>query len=196
MKRALVTMLLLLGCGTMTPSVDAGAPPVDAGAVLDAGAVTDSGVTTMDSGIVDAGAVDSGVFDAGVTTPDAGSFVDAGTLGLSRVQCHQGRRCPGTSTCTATAPGGVCNGCGSDTDCPAGTTCGNFAACVRDCQRDADCGGALRCTSMGLCAIRTCSATTACPAPYVCSGTLCQRPSCDGGCPSSMTCSGTVCVEP
>lgn len=194
MKRALFTLLFGLGCGTMSPAVDAGLVlVVDAGA--DAGSVVmDSGLA--DSGIGDAGVVDAGVPDAGVTTSDAGASVDAGTLGLSLVQCHSGRRCPGASTCTATAPGGVCNGCGSDTDCPSGTTCGNFAACVRDCQRDADCGGALRCTTMGLCAIRTCSATTACPAPYVCSGTLCQRPSCDGGCPSAMTCSGSVCVEP
>lgn len=195
MKRALVTMLFAFGCGTMSPLVDAGEPVADAGAAVDAGGAT------MDSGVADAGPADSGVADAGapdagVVRMDAGSTVDAGSLGLSLVQCHQGRRCPGASTCTTTAPGGVCNGCGSDADCPAGTTCGNFAACVRDCQRDADCGGALRCTSMGLCAIRTCSATTACPAPYVCSGTLCQRPSCDGGCPSQMTCSGTVCVEP
>ncbi len=122
------------------------------------------------------------------------------TSPLATVQCRTNADCPGQSTCTTTAPGGVCNGCGSSADCPGATDCGSFAACVLSCTTDPDCGGARRCTTAGLCAIRTCSPTTACPAPYVCSSAtgsgLCQRPACAGGCPAPLTCTGTVCVEP
>lgn len=186
---SLLTLVLLCSCpGPVDPGTDAGSSTGGGGGGTDAG---------LDAG-TDAG-TDAGV-DAGV---DAGSDagVDAGPppldAGYSQVQCRSAPDCPGQSTCTVTAPGGVCNGCGSINDCPSGTDCGTFGACTRDCTVDADCGGALRCTGNGLCAIRSCSASNPCPAPYLCgTSNLCQRPTCGSGCPAPFTCVGTVCVEP
>lgn len=143
-----------------------------------------------DARTIDALRVDGGVADATIDAPVASM--------LGPVDCGGARSCPGISACTATAPGGVCNGCGSDNDCPAGTTCGPVGACVRDCTTDAQCSAGKRCTAQGLCAIRMCSAQTLCPAPYVCNGTLCQRPACGPGntCPGTMMCAAGLCIEP
>jgi hypothetical protein len=71
---------------------------------------------------------------------------------------------------------------------------------VRDCTNDTQCSAGKRCLEgSGVCAIRTCNQQAPCPYPYVCGGTLCQRPACGtgGACPAPMTCgTGNICVEP
>jgi hypothetical protein len=128
------------------------------------------------------------------------TMLDGPLTNLGPVDCRVEADCPGLSSCTVTAPGGVCNGCGTDNDCPTGTTCGEFGACVRDCTTDAQCSAGKECRpSSGLCAIRQCSVQP-CPYPYVCNGiNQCARPACGTGgtCPTPMTCgSGNICVEP
>lgn len=168
----------------------------------------DDGGTTVDAPTADAPASDDGSpGDAPLT--DGPAIADAATdasapdgplTNLGPVDCRVEADCPGLSSCNVSAPGGVCNGCGSDNDCPTGTSCGQVGACVRDCVNDGDCSAGKRClTGSGVCAIRQCSAQSPCPAPYVCVGTLCQRPPCGSGgsCPAPMTCGATnICVEP
>lgn len=186
MSRAclLLSVLLVASCGGDEASPDAASgDPIDAAAGgIDAAGATDGGGGGIDA----AGA------------PDANADVDASTSGLGPVDCRVEADCPGLSSCNLDAPGGVCLGCGTDDDCPAGTSCGQVGACVRDCIDDGDCSAGKRCTASGLCAIRSCGPSQDCPAPYVCGGTLCARPACDGGtCPAPLVC-GTddVCVEP
>ena len=131
----------------------------------------------IDGRTVDALRVDGGFADAAI---DAAIDAPIASM-LGPVDCGGTRSCPGISSCSATAPGGVCNGCGSDNDCPAGTTCGQAGACVRDCTTDAQCSVGKRCNAQGLCVLRACSAQVLCPAPYVCSGNFCRRPACGPG---------------
>ncbi|MFN7131453.1 MAG: hypothetical protein ACK4N5_05180, partial [Myxococcales bacterium] len=127
-------------------------------------------------------------------TPDAGA-ADAGTpASYGPVQCRSNADCPGISTCSNRAPGGVCFGCGSSRDCPSGLDCSSVGACVRDCQKDSDCSAGMRCGATSECVVRSCP----CPAPYVCnSSNRCERPACPSGtCPAPFSCVGGVCVEP
>lgn len=144
----------------------------------------------IDGRTADALRVDGALNDAAIDAPAASM--------LGPVDCGGTRTCPGISSCSVTAPGGVCNGCGSDTDCPTGTTCGQAGACVRDCTTDAQCSAGKRCNTQGLCVLRACSAQVLCPAPYDCSGNFCRRPACGPGntCPGTMTCAAGVCIEP
>jgi hypothetical protein len=155
----------------------------DAGAEADAG--EDAGAES------DAG----GATDAGL---DAGPGTDAGVVDPGPVQCRGDGDCGGSAFCNRDAPGGVCNGCGSIADCPSGTDCTAFGACVRSCESDADCNVGFRCLGSGRCGLRTCTSDDDC-GPYVC-GTegRCARPSCADGapCPGPLTCEAGLCVEP
>jgi hypothetical protein len=164
----------------------------------DGGASVDAPVDAVwiDDGAPGDGPIDSASID-GASTDASG--VDGTPTNLGPVDCRVEADCPGLSSCTVTAPGGVCNGCGTDDDCPTGTTCGQVGACVRDCNTDAECSVGKRCNQNGQCVIRQCSVSVQCPAPYVCGGSLCQRPACGvgGTCPAPMTCgTGNICVEP
>jgi len=195
----LTIALLSIGCGADANDPDAGPAPTDASA-SDAGRAMDAEVTPdagpTDSGVAgdpDAG-VDSGIDGADAATPRP----DAGMPSLGPVQCRTSDDCGGSAICSRSAPGGVCNGCGTDADCPSGTECTPFGACVRFCDTDADCNVGFRCRGSGQCSIRGCETDADC-APYVCGGSgQCERPACAGGapCPSPFTCSADVCLEP
>lgn len=177
---------LALACGD-----DGGGNPADAAQNTDAPAAADAPP-----------AADSGPADAFVPPPDGppGDAVSAADLGP--VDCRNDGECPGSSTCTESAPGGACTGCISIADCPSDTDCyPQFGgACIRDgCTSDADCNLGKEClTGSGRCAIRSCSPQSPCPAPYVCVGNACARPMCgdNDACPAPLVCGGTYCVEP
>jgi hypothetical protein len=178
---------------------DAGSAPADSGVMpADSGApAIDAGPGPSDSG--PAPAVDSGSsFNA-----DSGSSPapDSGVVDLGPVQCRVDGDCEG-GTCTRSAPGGICQGCGGDTcDLVSGQSdlsC-YVGSCVRDCGSDADCSLGMRClTGSGRCALRPCGVDEECPAPYVCGGSTCERPTCgeSNACPAPLVCSEGQCVEP
>jgi hypothetical protein len=140
------------------------------------------------------------------TSLDAGPSVDAGVssdagavLGLGPLQCIDATDCAGPAAdCNRSAPGGICLGCGTDSDCPDGTAC-LVGACVRSCDATTPCHVGFECRSSGRCALRSCSATAPCPVPYVCgTGGRCERPACGPatGCAAPLLCDRGVCVEP
>lgn len=186
--------LLVLALATLVATLVAACGGDDGGAAVDA-PVTDAAET--DDGRPGDGPPTDG--PAGSDAATDASTPDGPLANLGPVDCRVEADCPGLSSCNVPAPGGVCNGCGSDNDCPTGTSCGQVGACVRDCQDDGDCSAGKRClTGTGVCAIRQCNVDP-CPAPYVCVGNLCQRPACGSGgsCPAPMTCGvNNVCVEP
>jgi hypothetical protein len=115
-------------------------------------------------------------------------------------QCATSADCPGLSTCTASAPGGICNGCGSIDDCPdAADECSEFGSCARTCTVDSQCPRGQECSGIGLCRISGC-VEGACPDPaFGCStGGLCERVACPVGdeCPAGTTCTEGRCIEP
>lgn len=112
-------------------------------------------------------------------------------------QCARGADCPGALFCADTAPGGICNGCGTD-PCPSDTSCNQFGACSRDCTVDADCPAGMRCHgTQEVCVLVGCAEASDCTPPYVCDANFCRRPSCAAGtCPAPFVCVGDVCVEP
>jgi hypothetical protein len=117
-----------------------------------------------------------------------------------RGQCAQTSDCPAGLICIATAPGGLCNGCGTDDQCPEGATC-NVGGCSQTCGGDADCPPGLHCHStQHVCALKSCATNAAaCDAPYECDGLFCRRPNCDehtGACPAPLICVDEYCVEP
>ncbi len=203
---------------------DASGEVDDAAVEIDA-SVDDTGMLALDDTGIDAAierdapsidvsgpdvfvGTDARMPDAFVPPPDSPAPVDVGTdaarIGLGPVQCTPTLECPaGAGLCNDTAPGGVCS-CFLGTEaCPTGTTCDtDIGACIRTCANDLDCSAGMTCSTLtGRCAIRRCSASSLCPAPYVCSSAgsgFCRRPSCAGGaaCPTSMTCVTEVCVEP
>lgn len=113
------------------------------------------------------------------------------------VQCRNDGECAAGQTCTRSAPGGICFGCGTcldpiDFECRAG-------GCVRYCSGDNQCNAGMRCSDTGYCVIRDCSASEPCPAPYVCGDSgRCARPACGvgTGCPAPLICEASICVEP
>jgi len=103
-------------------------------------------------------------------------------------------------TCTRTAPGGICNGCGVDADCPGSTTC-YMGACVIGCD-DAngvdDCPPGLYCLSSGKCGISWCAGGECAVPMFGCSESgRCARMECTAAisCPESTTCVDDLCIE-
>jgi hypothetical protein len=135
--------------------------------------------------------------DVATDAPDAPDAPDASTRPAG--QCKADSECSGpTAACSMSAPGGICLGCGSDSDCgnPLEFEC--FAStCRRICANDEDCPEGLRCAANKYCNLVSCSAT--CAPPYVCSNGFCRRPQCAGTppvCPTGMTCGqDNYCVE-
>ncbi len=114
-------------------------------------------------------------------------------------QCKSDGDCGPGQTCTMTAPGGLCAGCGTADDCPDPLAFECFmGTCQRICIEDTDCPAGYECKSVGRCGLIACS--SACPPPYVCDGGFCRRPACSNTppeCPAAMTCGqDDVCVEP
>jgi hypothetical protein len=186
-RPALPFLCALLSCLTLGCGDDGGASERDAAAITD-------GST---GGSSDASAIDAG------STPDAAVSGDAAQASFAPVDCRITSDCLGISTCNASAPGGICLGCGGAGDCGVDFECVAQGACARICSDDSDCNPAKRCSQgTGFCVIRTCSSDTPCPAPYQCSdpaGGLCQRPACnDTSCPDPFVCdSGSgLCMEP
>ena len=115
-------------------------------------------------------------------------------------QCAQSSDCSGpTATCSMAAPGGICMGCGQDSDCgnPLEYECTAVGSCRRYCNTDEDCPLGLECSANQYCKLINCS--SGCPAPYVCGGSFCNRPECASTspqCPDGMSCGqGDYCVE-
>lgn len=114
-------------------------------------------------------------------------------------QCANNADCSGpAATCSMAAPGGICMGCGQDSDCgnPLEFECYS-GACRRYCTDDEDCPSGLECSANLYCKLISCS--SGCPAPYVCGGNFCNRPTCAATtpqCPDGMSCGqGDYCVE-
>ena len=122
------------------------------------------------------------------------------TSGRPPGQCKADGDCSGPmASCSMSAPGGICLGCGSATDCgnPLEFECTGAGSCRAFCEGDEDCPWGLRCGSNGACQLISCSSS--CPTPYVCSGGLCRRPQCSStppACPTGMACGQeSYCVE-
>jgi hypothetical protein len=205
-ERLLLSVVLALAaaaCGSgAAPAADAA--PTD-GVVGDAplpgdGTVTDvaSAADAPRDAATDGGQGDGPGTDA--TGADA-AFGDASSGDAAGVrpagQCVVDGDCGGSLTCTVSAPGGICAGCGGT--CPLGLAYECYAAsCVRGCAVDDDCPAGLRCAAATRCALIACSATdagTGCPDPFTCQGGFCRRPLCSGGCPGGWICRGTYCTE-
>lgn len=147
----------------------------------------------------------------GDTSDDAGADVSADVEtdtivvtdpyeGRPAGQCVGNTDCPGEFTfCADTAPGGICNGCTpGGTDCPAGTECGSFGACQRDCDTVEDCPLGLTCSGGGVCILLRC-VSGVCPVPqFTCNESgLCNRAACGPAtpCPTGTSCIDEICVE-
>lgn len=206
-RRLVLTLIILLAlglgaCGDETPGPsDGGDETSDAASGLDSAATGDASAPdrTEPGDAFDPQDASQGA-DA-EPTPDTGatfdSGADAGLPTLGPVQCRATADCGGLE-CSRNAPGGICLGCGSPSDCPSSDFDCVVGACVRECSGDPDCSLGMRCNPNGLCVVRSCSAEAACPAPYECSGQLCTRPACGVGdtCPEPLQCQSGVCVEP
>lgn len=173
-------LLGLAACTTSSspPTLDASVRAGDAGSA-----------TTFDGGR-------TGHPDASLETPDAAGAADAAAVIARAVgQCRSQADCPGISTCNALAPGGICNGCGGDQDCPGAFNCGGAGACSLDCATDVECPAGWRCGN-GTCRILAC-VSGVCPDEGLgCNAFgLCARRNCSEGCPQRTTCMGAVCVE-
>lgn len=131
-------------------------------------------------------------------TPDMADAFAGRPIG----QCTADDDCPvgpNGQMCSRALPGGACLGCGSDTDCPDGTSCSMFGACVGDCTSDDDCAPGLECLGSGRCAALACVAGT-CPVPlFGCSDSdRCERIDCAdnaASCPAQTTCVDGICIE-
>jgi hypothetical protein len=113
-------------------------------------------------------------------------------------QCLRNGECGGEfGFCAREAPGGICNGCGSDSDCPGSAEC-VMAVCRQPCRAETDCPAGMTCGSGNLCIIQSCQRGQ-CPDPrFGCTERgLCQRIACDGPevCPEGTLCQAEVCVE-
>jgi hypothetical protein len=194
---ALVPLLLALAsCGAAAGKGDAGAhdgPAADAvadGPTSDAAATDAANADAVGDTVAgDAAAADTAAADAAAS--DTG--VDGADASRPAGQCVVDGDCGSGLTCTVTAPGGICAGCGAS--CPLGLAYDCLmGSCVRTCASDDECPWGLRCSGSALCALISCSGPT-CPEPFTCQGGYCRRPPCSGGCPGGWTCRGTVCTE-
>jgi hypothetical protein len=114
-------------------------------------------------------------------------------------QCRSSADCPGSLTCTLSAPGGLCAGCATEADCPDPGFFECFVGtCQRTCTTDEECPWGMVC-AVGVQRCRLISCTTDCPVPYDCIGGYCRRPSClpnPPQCPPTMSCgAANTCVE-
>lgn len=192
-RQALLLSLLLFffpGCGD-----DAGGE----------GGTFDASTTTIDSGPGgDATLPVDGSPVAVDATPGGADAMpgaaDAMQSDFGPVDCETSADCLNATTCTQSAPGGICNGCGVEADCDTDFSC-FVGACVRDCQNDTECSAGKRCTpGTGRCILRNCSGTP-CPAPYTCGDSnFCERPACgaNNSCTMGFTCNvaAQLCIEP
>ncbi|MGB0646452.1 MAG: hypothetical protein ACPGQS_04710 [Bradymonadia bacterium] len=170
----------------------------DARPDLETGTEPDAEITVSDTqvSVTDVMTTDDGMsvelMDAEVEVP----------LRTNRGQCIEDSDCPSTgalgASCNRALPGGGCQGCGTNDDCPNGTECSPFGGvCASTCTRDEDCPAGRRCRSSGLCVAQRC-ADGACPDPrFECSELdLCTRKACaqDDDCHSTMFCASGLCV--
>ena len=184
MSERLWTVILLCAMlsGGCREAVDTG-PETTGGS--DAGTAADDGAGGAEGGGVVPGG-GSGAQGDGGTTP---------VTPPSHGQCGFDADCAPGLVCQPRPPGGICNGCSADADCPRrggyAHRCNANGACSQVCRADTDCARGLRCSATGLCVMAACDA---CPAPYVCDGRLCVRRPCDATCPTGR-CSGDFCVD-
>jgi hypothetical protein len=111
-------------------------------------------------------------------------------------QCLRQSECGGEfGTCAVNAPGGICNGCTSDSHCPGSTEC-VLSTCRQPCREDLNCPAGMVCGSANLCIIQSCQ-RGACPdARFGCNARdLCERSSCvsTDDCPAGTLCQASVC---
>ncbi len=115
-------------------------------------------------------------------------------------QCTETLECEimasGFRSCTRTAPGGLCSGCG-DNDCGVMAEC-KFGTCQAVCTTKADCAPGLTCLSGGTCGIERC-VNNVCPTPmFGCTASgFCERVACtqQADCPELTTCTDGLCIE-
>ncbi len=164
----------------------------------------DGGATDAAPGAFDSRAAEdaSTTIDAAPGTPDGPSADAKPSTNFGPVDCRTTADCLSPTTCTQSAPGGICGGCGNENQCASYASCpAGIGACVRDCTVDGDCSAGKRCApGTGRCILRNCSSTP-CPAPYACGNTnFCQRPACgaNNSCTMGFTCdtSSQICMEP
>jgi hypothetical protein len=163
--------------------------------------------TAVDTGNADTSTEDAS--DARDTEQDTGedtadNTADTGDAFAGRPlgQCTQNSDCPdgpNGQVCSEALPGGACQGCGSDADCPAIASCSQFGTCVGDCSEDSDCAPGLYCTASGRCAAQSC-VNGECPVPlFGCSDSdRCKRIDCSTDatlCPEDTTCTNGWCIE-
>ncbi len=177
--------------------------PVDVDAqnqgTMDQAVMTDTAFRSIDQGEPQF-ASDSTVRDSQVLG-EADSTV-AEPIRRSRGQCALDEDCDavgsGNASCSRVFPGGACTGCGQDDECPSGSECSAFGACVSMCQDDDDCPAGTLCLGSGRCAQQRCNQDV-CPDPrYDCNdSSRCQRRSCsdESNCDESMFCLDNLCVS-
>ena len=178
--------------------VDEGLTALDAQPERETDTQTDAGTQVRDAQV---SITDSMVPDNGILM----EMMDAETVVPSRInrgQCIEDADCPSTgalgASCNRALPGGGCQGCGTNDDCPSGTECSPFGGmCASTCARNEDCPAGRRCLSSGLCAAQRC-VDGACPdIRFGCSELeLCTRRECalDVDCHSTMFCASGLCV--
>ncbi len=115
-------------------------------------------------------------------------------------QCNENLECEimvgGYRSCTRTAPGGLCAGCG-DGECGNMAEC-KFGTCQATCTSKTDCAPGLICLSGGTCGIERC-VKNVCPTPmFGCTASgFCERKACEkqADCPTLTTCTSGLCIE-
>lgn len=181
---------------------DTGSPDV-AEDVFAGDACCDDADTGTDTGVTDAA---EDVFAGDACCDDAAlpdGATDAGSdASVKRPagQCKIDSDCPSSLQCRVNAPGGLCFGCGGDSECgdPKKFAC-YMGTCNVRCIKDTDCPSGLHCTGTGRCGLNSCGAD--CPAPYTCSdgSNFCNRQMCGTGkppCPTGTSCgSDDYCIE-
>lgn len=144
------------------------------------------------------------------TAPDAAG--DSTSPPVPKGGCSKEVTCdklPG-SYCLAPGAFGGCGmcmkvegpGCKSDTECSAlpngicelqtdNCLCEKIPQCYEGCKADADCDEGMACASDHHCKVKTCTATSDCPAQFACSAGSCARKACS----ASSQCPGAYCVN-
>ena len=79
--------------------------------------------------------------------------------------------------CSPDLPSGICKGCSTDLNCPAGATC-LAGFCLFDCMVDSDCSESMICNN-NKCGKKSCMSNDDCTIGYLCSDTQrCERTEC------------------
>ena len=150
-----------------------------------------------DNSTSDAGAsAQDGATSPDAATPDAGDPFAARPLGQCTVDsdCPQGPMGPGS--CSRTAPGGICLGCGTGEHCPADTSCSQYGSCNHECSDDEGCPPGMACGATGLCRAADCVGGVCPVAMFGCdSSDRCARVACGASCPEDTSCVEGLCVE-